>query len=142
VLLASADLLHVDAEWLDQLAVLHAGRTRGFARPAIEAEIDVPLHLLVQLDPPIGHGAHEVDAAARAVVLISQLDVGWTRRRTQAAMDAVEKQLVINPRIMMRGLGFILHSSSFILPSDPFDKPPRIEDSARIELLFDNPHQP
>ena len=42
---AGGRLLKRDFERLDQLAVLHAGRTGRFARAAIEAEIQVPAHV-------------------------------------------------------------------------------------------------
>ena len=87
--------IHRHAERLDQLAVLHAGGARRFARPAIEAQLQVPPHAVVQLQLAVGHAAHQIDAPARAVVLVARLDVRRARRRAQPAVDAVEQQLVV-----------------------------------------------
>ena len=61
------------------------------------------LHRRVKLDAPIGDGAHQIDAPARAVVFVAQLDVSRARGRTQAAMDAVEKQFVIDAGVVLGG---------------------------------------
>ena len=87
--------VHRHAEWLDELAVLHAGGARRFARAAIEAQLEMPAHAVVELELAIGHAAHEIDAAARALVLVARFDVRRTRGRAQAAVDAVEQQLVV-----------------------------------------------
>ena len=44
-----AVLAMCDAERLDQLAVLHAGRTGRLAGPAVEAQVEVAAHLVVEL---------------------------------------------------------------------------------------------
>ncbi len=100
VLRSDAGLLHVNAKRLDQLAVLHAGRAGRLARPAIQAQIEMAFHLRIQLHPAIDHRSHQIDAAARTVVLIAQLHVGRTCGGAQAAMDAVEKQLVIDTGVV------------------------------------------
>src|SRR5262245_16615895 len=52
---------------------------------------------LSQFQPAVGNGAHQINAAAWAIVLISCFDVGWAGSRTEAAVDAVEEQLVVDP---------------------------------------------
>ena len=51
-----------------------------------------------QRQPAVGHRPHQIDAAARAVVLVAQFEIRRAGRRTQPAVDAVEKQLVVDPR--------------------------------------------
>ena len=87
--------VHRHAERLDELAVLHAGRAGGFAGAAIEAQLQMAANAVVELQLAVGDPAHQVDAAARAVVLVAQLDVRRARGGTQAAVDAVQKQLVV-----------------------------------------------
>src|SRR6185437_12195165 len=55
-------------------------------------------HFMIQLQPPVGDRPHQVDAASRAVVFVAQLDIGRARGRTQPAMDAIQEQLVVDPR--------------------------------------------
>ena len=64
--------VHRHAERLDELAVLHAGRAGRFAGAAIEAQVEMAANAVVQLQLAVGDAAHEVDAAARAVVLVAQ----------------------------------------------------------------------
>src|SRR5699024_8708745 len=60
----------------------------------------------VQLDGAIHDGSHQVDASARAVGLVAGLDVGGTRTRTEAAVDAVEDQFVVELRLRGNGVDF------------------------------------
>ncbi len=96
--LAFGRLLHRHAERLDQLAVLHARGTGRLAGAAVEAQLQVPAHFAGQLQAAIGHRAHQIDAAARAVVLVPQLHIRRAAGRAQAAVDAIEKQLVVDAR--------------------------------------------
>ena len=96
-------LCHRDAERLDQLAVLHAGGAGRFAGTAVEAQLEVALDARRELEPTVGHGPHQIDAAARAVVLVAGLDVRRTGRRAQTAMDAVEQQVVVEDCAGVRG---------------------------------------
>src|SRR6185369_5961753 len=57
-----AKLRHVDAERLDQLAVLHARGARRFAGPAIEAQLEMADDFVVERNATVGDGAHEVNA--------------------------------------------------------------------------------
>ena len=59
-----------------------------------------PADVVVQLEPAVGHGPHEVDAAARAVGLVAQFDIGGTGRGTETAVDAVQEQLVVDARVL------------------------------------------
>ena len=52
--------------------------------------------LRAQLGPAIGDGPPEINAAARAVVLVARLEIGGARRQAQTAMDAVHEQLVVD----------------------------------------------
>src|SRR5207249_5138567 len=73
-----------------------------FASPAIQAQVQMAPYLGVQIQPSIGDGAHQIDAAPRAVRFVAQLEVGRASRRAQPAMDTIEKQLVINPHVVRR----------------------------------------
>ena len=81
-------LLDGDLERLDQLAVLDARRAGRLAGPAIEAELEVPADVGPHRQPAVGHGPHQVDPPARAVVLVAGLDVRRAARRAEAAVDA------------------------------------------------------
>ena len=67
----------------------------------------------VEFQPAVGHAAHQIDAAARAVVLVARFDVRRAGRRAQSAMDAVEQQLVVEGRA---GIGGRRRWSSDCLP--------------------------
>ena len=77
-------------------AVSHARQSRQSSRCRANA--------VVQLQPAVGDGPHQVDAAARAVVLVARLDVRRARGRAQAAVDAVEQQLVVERGAGIGGL--------------------------------------
>jgi predicted DNA-binding protein len=94
--LARLCLLHVDAERLDELAVLNTRRASRFARPAIEAEIEVMANLRREIDAAIRQGSHEIDPAARTVHLGAQFDIRRARRKAKSAMNAVEEEFVID----------------------------------------------
>jgi hypothetical protein len=56
----------------------------------------VPADSLGERQPSVRHGPHQVNSPARAVVLISQFDVGRTGSGAKPAVNAVEKQLVVD----------------------------------------------
>ena len=58
----------------------------------------MPPHVVAQLQPAVADRPHQIDAAAGAVVLVARFDVRRARGRAQAAVDAVEKQLVVDRR--------------------------------------------
>src|SRR5262249_51975450 len=86
-----------DLERLDDPAVLHARRAGRLAGPAIEAEVEVVADVRAQPEPAVGHGAHQVDPTAGAVVLVAGLDVGRAARGAEAAVDAVRIERVVEP---------------------------------------------
>jgi uncharacterized protein YbjT (DUF2867 family) len=49
---------HVNAERLDQPAVLNSGGTGRLAGPAIQTQVQMAANLGAQLEPAIGHGSH------------------------------------------------------------------------------------
>ena len=85
-----------DLEGLDDLAVLHARRAGGFACAAVETEVQVMADLLAQTEAAVGDGAHQVDASARAVVLIRGFDIRRAARGAEAAVNAVLKEAVLD----------------------------------------------
>ena len=56
----------------------------------------MPLDARRELEPAVGHGPHQVNASARAVVLVAGFEVGRTRRRAEAAVDAVQEAVVVD----------------------------------------------
>jgi hypothetical protein len=54
--------LNVVTRVFQQIAVLHAAGTNRFARAAAEAEINMAHRRVAQRQPPILHGAHQVNA--------------------------------------------------------------------------------
>ena len=98
---ARLQLGHVLAERLDELAVLHAGRAGRLTRPAIQAEVEVALDRVVELELAVDDVAHQVDAAAGAVGLVAVLDVRRARGGTEPAVDAVENQFVVDVRAVV-----------------------------------------
>ena len=66
------------------------------AGAAVEAEVQVIADLGAHRQPAVGHGAHQVDPAARAIVLVASLDVGRAARRAEAAVDAVLVEAVVD----------------------------------------------
>ena len=63
-------LLHSHAKWFDEPAVLHTGGASCFASATVETEFKMMPHVVRHFDPAIGDGAHQIDAAARTVVLV------------------------------------------------------------------------
>ena len=92
------------AERVDEPSILNARRTDRFARPAVEAKIEMSLHASGQLGLPFGHHADELDAAARTVVLVAGFQVGWAGRRAESAMDTTQQLVVVDPCRQVSGL--------------------------------------
>ncbi len=80
-------LLERDLERLDHPAILDPGRTGSLARPAVQAELEVLADARSHLEPAVGDGAHQVDPAPRAVILVARLEVCRAARRAEAAVD-------------------------------------------------------
>lgn len=92
----SRQLVHVDAKWLNQFAVLHIAGAGRFACAAVQAKFQVMASLGAHLHPAIGNSPHQIDPATRTVVFIRSFDVRRARRGTKAAVYAVQKQLVVD----------------------------------------------
>src|SRR5437868_859120 len=74
-----------------KLSILDARRTRSFARATTETTIDVLFkRWRIPLETTFMNGAHQIDAATRTVILVAGGDIGWTRFKTQPAMNASE----------------------------------------------------
>jgi hypothetical protein len=84
----SPALREIRARRLEQGAELHAGRASRLAGAAAEAKIEVTLIGLGRLEPPLGDGAHEIEAAARRVHLLTEHAVGRALRQADAAVHA------------------------------------------------------
>ena len=91
-------LLDGQAERLDQPAVADARGTGRFAGPAVQAQFQVSAHAVGQRRIAVGHHSHQLDAAARPVVLVAQLGVGRAGRGAKSAMDAGQQQFGVDAR--------------------------------------------
>ena len=69
--------------------ILHAGRTRGLAGAAEQAEIDVFFETIVKLDASFGGGFDQMNSPARRLRLEVQRAIGRTLIQTKAAMHAL-----------------------------------------------------
>ena len=77
------------ARCLEQVAIRHAGRTCRLTCPAAEAAVDVRSNVRIPCGQRAVHQrTHEVEPAARAVVLVLQHQVGWTGLQAEAAVHA------------------------------------------------------
>src|SRR5262245_29851752 len=84
----AALVLDIAPRGLQQRAERHSGRTRGLARAATEAEVEMPNVGVGNVEPPFGDGAHEVDTAARRVHFLAENAVGGTGGQTDTAVHA------------------------------------------------------
>ena len=78
---------------LDQRAVLDARRARRLAGTAAEAAIQVLHDGRRRIEAALLQRAHEMDAPARRVGLLPELDVGRARGEAEPAVDAGEEPL-------------------------------------------------
>jgi hypothetical protein len=62
----------------EQVAVLYAAWANRFAGTAAKAEINVSHRRASQRQPAILHSAHQINSAARRIVFVARLEVGWT----------------------------------------------------------------
>ena len=148
------------AERLDQAAVFHARGASRFARPAIETHVEMPPHAVGEPAAAIGHHSHQLDAAARAVVLIAKLGERRATRRTQPAVNASQEQIVIDSRGRVGGIRFervvkIVGVHAITVSSEAVQDCVRwgghsrlphcceqsgVEDVLGVEALLDRPH--
>ena len=91
----------------------------------------------------VGHHPHQLDAAARAVVLVAHLGERRTTRRTQPAVNAAQEQIVADARGRVR-LGWIelseLFDDSLRAHHVEYYESPGVQDVLRIETFFDGLH--
>lgn len=90
--------LHRDSKRLDQPSIAHPGWARGFAGAAVETQLEVPGDFRRQIQPAVGHRAHEVNAAARTIRFRPEFQIRGARGGAKAAMDAVEEIIVLDLR--------------------------------------------
>jgi hypothetical protein len=90
----TARVLHFNAEGFEEPAVLNTAGAGCFAAAAIETGVEVPADGLGERQSAVDDGAHEIDAAAGAVIFIPGFDVCGTGGCAKAAVDAVEKAFV------------------------------------------------
>src|SRR6185295_11913410 len=97
-------------------------------------------HLAVQFDPAVSHRPHQVNAPARTVILIAQFDISRAGRGAQSAMDAVEKQLIIDAGVVLhdRQREFVIGHWSLVIShlSYSINESSGIEQASRIEFFL------
>ena len=86
----------------------------------------------------VGHHPHQLDAAARAVVLVAQLGEGRATRRTQPAVNAAQEQIVADARGRVRRVRRI-RVVEVVAVHVEYESA-GIQNVLRIEPLFDRPH--
>ena len=86
--------LDIGAGMIDQMHVMHAGRTGGHAGQAREAAVDMLDHLRRGGLPALQHVLHQVDAPARGIELVAEQQIGRAGGRAEAAMDAGPEDLL------------------------------------------------
>jgi hypothetical protein len=92
---ATMMLLDERARAFNQASVVNAGRTRGFASAATEAQVEMTGGVVVEFDASFGERLHQVDATARRIHLASSCDVSWAGLGAKSAVNAVEQQIVV-----------------------------------------------
>ena len=75
---------------------MDAAGTGRFTSTAIKAQVEMVFDIGVERNAAIDDATHEVDAATGGVHLGTELDVSRASGGTQAAMDAVEEEFVID----------------------------------------------
>ena len=89
-------LMHLNSKRFNQSTVLNTARTSRFATATVQTQIQMMPHFVGQIEPSIDHGSHQINASSRAVIFIARFDIRWTRRRTKAAVHAVQKSIIRN----------------------------------------------
>ena len=143
-------LLDGQAERLDQAAVFHARGTSRFARPAIETHVEMPPHAIGESAAAVGHHPHQLDAAARAVVLVAKLGERRATRRAQPAVNASQEQIVIDARGGVGGIRFervveivgvhAMAISRSAIAGGQHTSMSGVEDVLGVEAFFDRSH--
>ena len=86
---APVRLLHVHARVVDQMLVVDARRTRRHAREAAQAAVDVPHDIARRWPIVLEHLLDEIDAAARAIELVTEQHVSRAGRGAETAVHAL-----------------------------------------------------
>src|SRR5437867_1747241 len=89
---------------LQQTTERNARRARRLARAAAEAEIEMTDERLARGDPALGRCAHQVQAPARGIHLLSEREIGRTLRQTDSAVNALS-EIVEGDRVVLGGSG-------------------------------------
>ena len=85
---ALVGLLDVLAGVIDQMHVMHAGRTGGHAGEARQAAVDMLDHFARGRPLVLEHVLDQIDAPARAIELVAEQHIGRTGGGAEAAMHA------------------------------------------------------
>ena len=81
---------------LQQLSILNSGGTHLLAGATAKAAIDVPFKGNgIALELALFEGAHQIDASAWAVVLVTRQDVGGTSFEAKTTVNAGEEFLLL-----------------------------------------------
>ena len=80
--------LDVLARMIDQMHVVHAGRTGGHAGKARQATVDMFDHLARRRPVLLEHLLDQVDATARGIELVAEQNISRAGRRAEPAMHA------------------------------------------------------
>jgi hypothetical protein len=87
-------LLEIYARMLDQLAVMHSRRTRGFTPATLKAKVKMTYRVAVEFELALGQRFHQVDTAPWRVHLGARQCICGAGFEAESAMDAIEQQLV------------------------------------------------
>jgi len=120
------------ASVIDQMHIVHARGTRGHARQARQAAINMFHRFSCSGLALFQHFFHQINAATRAVVLIAQQHIGWARRSAKATVNTGTQHLIAgsNFRVLqLLGCEMGLHLNIFIHAA-------WVEQAAWIERLF------
>ena len=114
-------LLDVDARLVDEVRVVHAGRTRRHARQAGQAAIEMFDHRRRRRLAGFQHRLGEIDAAARTVEFVTEQQVGGTRGEAEAAVhagaqDGVRLAETRRGKSSLSELGAHVQTSAYIRP--------------------------
>jgi len=78
----------------DQLVIDHAARARGLAGATIETQLQMFGHRLGRLHDPVRQTAHQLDAPAGRIRLVTGRCISRARRQTQPAVHAGESAAI------------------------------------------------
>lgn len=79
---------------IDQFSIIDARRAGGFAGETGQAAIEVRDRARIRRAAAFEHGLHQIDAAARRIVLVAEQDVGRAGLRAEAIAHATANDAV------------------------------------------------